>query len=250
MYDLNDENGKIRDKIGEKRWLELKNKNDSFIQMTIDEISEWRDITKLEAKRIYDIRYEEIKTEKEELKKNVIIEGLGTIYFEKSFENYDDNNSIISTIKNYIDNKKNIYLFGDSRKGKTHIACGIVKYICDNTDIYRYRDRSSSGKCFSIVKCVNIDIIISNYNDNKRMSKIDEIKNKKILIMDDIGVGKLTPERHSMYYYIIDHRICNGLQTIFTSNYKTTGLWNGSVDVEPTRLITRIQEMCEGVEIK
>jgi DNA replication protein DnaC len=65
-----------------------------------------------------------------------------------------------------------------------------------------------------------------------------------------MGVGKLTEERHSMYYYIIDYRLSNGLKTIITSNFLTKDLWRGGHDVSPDRIITRIREGSIGVELK
>ena len=191
---------------------------------------------------------EQIDENRKRIAKSVS-EQLGSVYARKSFENYTDEYGFIEKIKRCIDSKKSVYIFGDSRTGKTHIAAGIMFYLADKkTESSEYY-----GQRFFLphaVKCISLDILISNIQNDRRLAEIDKIKKQQLLILDDIGVGKLTPERQAMYYYIIDYRISNGLQTIYTSNYKTNELWNGQNDEDPKRLITRIREMCEGIEIK
>lgn len=170
---------------------------------------------------------------------NAISQSLGSIYADKSFENYKDSAGVVDKIKSAIDENKSVYIFGKSRKGKTHLASGIFRYI-----------RATMKRGVKAWKCVNLDMLISNYGNESRQSIIERTKVVPYLILDDIGVGKLTPERHSIYYYIIDYRISNNLCTIYTSNYKTVGLWQAGTDIEPTRIITRIQESCIGIELE
>jgi DNA replication protein DnaC len=203
---------------------------------------------------------------REEKQKEYIGTQLGEIYTDSTFDNYRDTYGVIPSIKKAVDDKNSVYLYGDSRTGKTHLAAAIMRYISEKyyEKPYKIRKGWDYEKCIDIFeegmnkyyhdvyaqKCVLLDNIISDYKNESRMDDINYIKSREILILDDIGVGKLTPERQSMYYYIIDHRISNGMQTIFTSNYRTHDLWNGSTDEDPKRLITRIREMCVGIEIK
>jgi len=131
-------------------------------------------------------------------------------------------------VKKNIDEKKWLYLYGESRKGKTHLASAIYQYLI------------LQGIYAKIIKSVNLDIIISDYDDEWRKDKIDGYKNAHVLIIDDLGIGKLTNERHSIYYLIIDYRLSNDKQTIFTSNYRTPDLWKGTTDIDAVRIQTQI----------
>jgi DNA replication protein DnaC len=161
-----------------------------------------------------------------------IASNFGKIYENARMSDFPKNERM-EELSRYIKDNTWIYLFGESRSGKTHLAAAIYREI--------------GG---TIVKSVNLDMIMSCYSIEGRGEKIENYAKTSILFIDDLGVGKLTHERHSIYYYIIDHRISNNLKTIFTSNYKTAKLWDGSVDIDPTRIITRIQETGKGFEIK
>ncbi len=158
--------------------------------------------------------------------------GFGKIYIGAKLTDFPEN-SKTEELKKYIYDSTWLYLHGESRSGKTHLAAAIYREI--------------GGV---IVKSVELDMIMSYFSVEGRKEKIENIAKANILFIDDLGVGKITHERHSMYYYIIDRRISNNLKTIFTSNYKTTALWEGSVDVDPIRLVTRIQEAGKGFKLE
>ena len=167
----------------------------------------------------------------------IISVNLGSIYVGKSFENYTDKESV-KKITELLSDDTWLYIHGESRSGKTHLASAIYQW---------YTMHGISG--VRIRKCITLDMLFSDYRNDEREDKIEDIKTATILILDDIGVGKLTHERHSMYYYIIDYRISNNKKTILTSNYRTNDLWNEGTDVSPARIITRIQEASTGIEL-
>lgn len=169
---------------------------------------------------------------KEKSLDSFISRSFGRIYISARMKDFPSSGRM-GALMQYIKTDDWIYLYGDSRSGKTHLAAAMA--------------RNMNAR---VIKSVDLDILISDYRNENRQSRIDNIACSRILFIDDIGVGKLTQERHSMYYYIIDYRISNGLKTIFTSNYKTVDLWKGSIEVDPVRIITRIQEASKGFEVK
>jgi DNA replication protein DnaC len=182
-----------------------------------------------------EVNYDEQRRERIE---RHIAEDFGREYTDKTLENFRDANGIIPAIKKAYDENRDIYMFGESRKGKTHITVGL------------YRIALEAGESIRFINSVDLDILISDYSNDNRNDDINDIVRCKRLIIDDIGVGKLTPERHSIYYKIINWRNVDGLQTIYTSNHPTKDLWKGLTEIDPFRLVKRMREDCHGVEVK
>jgi DNA replication protein DnaC len=181
--------------------------------------------------KILSTEEEERFRQKEILEKN-ITKGFGGIYINAQLSDFPQD-SKMDELKKCIRDTSWIYLHGESRSGKTHLAAAIYREI--------------KG---TIVKSVDLDNIMSYYAFLEKKEQIEKYAESKVLFIDDLGIGKLTQERHGMYYKIIDYRISNNLKTVFTSNYKTVNLWSGSVDVDPVILVKRIQEVGKGFEIK
>jgi DNA replication protein DnaC len=181
---------------------------------------------------------EEKKANENDILRQKIILSFGKHYADKSFENFRDEKNTIGKAKKALEKNMGLYIYGKSRTGKTHLACGIYRHI---------HKTISHNVLFR--KCVELDILFSDYNDDERLRKIELLKKVDYLFLDDIGVGKLTQERHSMYYYVIDYRLSNDLWTCYTSNYMTNELWKGSTDADPARIISRIRETCKGIAL-
>jgi DNA replication protein DnaC len=168
----------------------------------------------------------------------IITEQAGSVYTSCSFDTFTDKKTAAAVLRHADDNDW-LYIYGDSRTGKTHLAVALFKHlVMSGRHGVRFR------------KCIALDMLFSAYDSENRKERIEEIKTASILFIDDLGVGKLTHERHSMYYYIVDYRISNNKKTIITSNYKSKDLWSDGVDVSPARIITRIQEAATGIEVK
>jgi DNA replication protein DnaC len=157
---------------------------------------------------------------------------LGQIYREKTFVNYVGDTS---KIQEWFAQKKNIYIFGDCGKGKTHLLSALAHSILNHN--------------FCIVKADRINDIASAYSSDDRASVISTWKHTATLFIDDIGIGKLTEERATVYYSVLDYRVSNGLQTLYTSNKRTDALWRGEGNADSERIVRRIRENCEGVNL-
>lgn len=214
------------DMFGSKRTITVEDFCDCEIGQKLNDEA----IKKIEQEK----NQEELLSKNFELKKiaDEISIGFGSIYVNAKLEDFPKN-SAMDRLELSISGNRWIYLYGDSRAGKTHLAAAIYKKI--------------GG---TITNSVDLDTLISNYDSDNREREIKKIAKSKILFIDDIGVGKLTHERHRIYYYIINYRNSNNLKTIITSNHKTTKMWEGSTEIDPIRIVTRIQESSDGYEVK
>ena len=78
--------------------------------------------------------------------------------------------------------------------------------------------------------------------DNNRVSELDildEYSNAKLLIIDDIGVEKITDWSRQVFYTLIDRRYRNMKQTIITSNLYLDEISKNIDD----RIVSRLIEM-------
>jgi DNA replication protein DnaC len=48
---------------------------------------------------------------------------------------------------------------------------------------------------------------------------LNRLKNCKLLVIDEIGSGRITPVSYNHFYDLINYRVDNGLTTIYTTNY-------------------------------
>jgi len=163
---------------------------------------------------------------------NHVRAGFGEIYLNARISDFNFK-LCHEELKKSIHDKSWLYITGKSRQGKTYLASSIYRMI--------------GG---TIIKAIELNMLMSYYGVERREEQIKKIATAPILFIDDIGVGKLTPERDSMYYYIIENRIANNLKTVFTSNHPTSKLWGGDLDLDAVRIINRIQEASKGFEVK
>lgn len=101
-----------------------------------------------------------------------------------------------------------IYIYGNSKLGKTTIC---------KTFIHTLKKMEINAE---ILKAQLItDLFLSNNKDI-----IQEFKNKKVLVIDDIGQGILSDYYIAQLTEILDYRFENNLLTIFNSNYSKNRL--------------------------
>ena len=72
---------------------------------------------------------------------------------------------------------------------------------------------------------------------------LSEIKNVEVLILDDIGVEKISDWVNEMLFNILDHRMKFKKITIFTSNAKIEDLQHDD------RIKSRLHKMCLSVKM-
>ena len=127
---------------------------------------------------------------------------------------------------------KNLYLWGPTGAGKTHLATALVRLYTEGlvvkaSDIYRSCRGIKSGA------------------EEKKI--IDSYVNKKFLVIDDLGVEKNTDFSMSILYSIVEARDMNYIKgLIVTSNLSPEAL---SEKFGDDRVMSRLAGMSKIVEL-
>ena len=75
---------------------------------------------------------------------------------------------------------------------------------------------------------------------------LNRLKNCKLLVIDEIGSGRITPVSYNHFYDLINYRVDNGLTTIYTTNYTDERIQ----EVLGERLYSRIYHTATVLEFK
>ncbi|MDY4522489.1 MAG: ATP-binding protein [Atopobium sp.] len=128
---------------------------------------------------------------------------------------------------------KGAFLFGTCGTGKTYAAAEAVK------------DALGSSKLVTVSQL--LADIRADFDENH--GTLERVKGYRVLVLDDLGVEKITDWSMETLTTLIDYRVCTGKVTIFTSNYRLgelRSLWGG---VSGQRLASRIAGACELIEV-
>ncbi len=142
-------------------------------------------------------------------------------------------------VQNYsLENPKGLYIYGTTGSGKTHLAIGILKGLIE---------KGFDGVFYNIVDL--LDSIRSTFDPNSESSpkgRLTQEQERQIIVLDDFGVQKTSAWVVDRLYALINRRYQDCKTLIITSNIKSKDLLK---QVE-TRLVSRIVDMCEEIEIK
>ena len=147
------------------------------------------------------------------------------------------------------DEIKGLFLHGEKGTGKTKLAAIIANE----------RARAGSPVLFASVPDLMADIRRS-FKDGTTSEAVQAVKNAPFLVLDDLGAEKMTEWVGEQLFCIVNHRYNERLATVVTSNYSPTQVIahmatvdsRGNVidDMQGQRIMSRIYEMCERVEIR
>lgn len=155
----------------------------------------------------------------------------------------DDNRKAIDGAKyicslmlegNSTQTKNGLILSGNRGSGKTYIAASVINeynrsesfndYVIN--DIIKAQDKGFiddlgvkiTSKC-RFIKEKDVIQLSEKYNYKEKTSPIDEFKNAKILVVDDVGTSYVDSRKiMSILFDLFDYRYSQGLSTIITTN--------------------------------
>ena len=134
---------------------------------------------------------------------------------DKTFDNFDGNiagvgRAFIRSL-DYANNPRGwLVLYGNYGCGKTHLAAAIANQIL--TLNYQV--------LFTVVPDI-LDHLRSTFGPSSEVAydeRFEQIRNAKLLILDDLGTENATPWAREKLYQIINHRYNYALPTVITSN--------------------------------
>ena len=143
-------------------------------------------------------------------KRDAIFKRVGKKYSLKSFSNFSPGNQsqekALTVSKKFAEEIKGwLFLYGPAGVGKTHLAVGILNKIWPYKPVF-----------YPVAELLLH--LRSSLREKTEEEAIEPFKNAPILILDDLGVEKITDWVRQAFYVIIAHRERNELPTIFTSN--------------------------------
>lgn len=152
---------------------------------------------------------------------------------------YDDvPQNIKEHLKGMVQSKRGLYIHGGVGSGKTHIAYAIAKKWADVTHKHVYFWNTTE-----LMQEIKDDYDRSNYDKKRTLESL--MDNDNLLILDDIGVEKISDWVLERFYLLINRRYNEMRPIIFTSNYNLADL----ADKIGERTVSRIVELCEIVKI-
>lgn len=168
--------------------------------------------------------------------------GISEEFRRRQFENFDysKNKDVLNAYvmaKSYAKNfdevsstsSHSIIFMGRSGVGKTHLSLGIANYLMNNGVGVLYM---SYRECITRIK----QSIMDSENYNRVMSRY---KNAKVLLIDDLFKGSITPSDINIMFEIVNYRYLNKKPMIISTEKYVNDLL--SID---EALGSRIIEMC------
>lgn len=143
-------------------------------------------------------------------------------------------NTLKDNIEEFVNKGMNLYLWSEGTgNGKTTWASKLLMSYFNRIWV------------FSQLKCRGVYLYIPTYlnalktqylNNNSLSDYVQDVKNADLIVLDDLGVGKLTDFDRNNLLDLIDYRLNNHKSIIFTSNLNRQGI----TDLFGDRLSSRI----------
>jgi DNA replication protein DnaC len=179
---------------------------------------------------------------------------VGKKFQEQNFENFhvDSNNEYaVKVAMDYINKSKykmqasGLIIMGKSGVGKTHLAAAIANKLIEDYKIVLM------GRL-----TILLDMIKETFRDNTKSENelIELYSNVDMIIIDDLGIEKISSWALEKLYTIIQNRCENGLPIIITTRFDKAGLierfsYSNDQDLVDAT-ISKLYQMCYGITLK
>ena len=131
-----------------------------------------------------------------------------------------------------------LFIHGPSGVGKTFLTASLARELFVRGSDVKWRFESLPRLVMEIQDCFH-----------KKTSSLDflkEIVESEILVLDDLGVEKLTEFVYQAIYFVLNEREMNCRPTLITSNFSLAEIQ----DKFDSRISSRIAGMCRVIELR
>lgn len=180
--------------------------------------------------------------------------GIDKLLLPASYEGYSKTE--IETCKRSVSGKHGLFICGDSGRGKSWLAVAVLKDLIEKCassqkivgQNYKNVEGLLSSYRFVYVPLQLIEIRANygNKNYSGELNVVQELTKIPVLILDDIGVEKLSEWVREKLNTIIHFRNSRALKTIYTSN-----VLPDQIAIQfGNRIASRIHQDCEIIHLK
>lgn len=141
--------------------------------------------------------------------------------------------------------EKGLLFVGGAGTGKTHLATAVLRELVDRKGVTGlYVDM------LDLIQQLQMSIESASVT---REAILAPVVQAEVLVLDELGAGKVSPWVMDLIYYIINTRYMRRRVTLCTSNYRDTPGKPGDetlADRVSARVRSRLFEMCTVVELR
>jgi DNA replication protein DnaC len=146
--------------------------------------------------------------------------------------------------------RKGLCLAGPTRRGKTHLLMGVLRYRAEHGD---------GGAEYHVLAELLKDWRAT-YDASREIEFMDYLRRVPILVLDDIGAEKVSDWGLEQLYLLLNWRELDGTMLLAACNYsvpseledhlsRVEGKYLPSRNITATRIVSRIRGLCRWVEV-